>query len=104
MSNTAAGHRGGKSLVLASLHSLCSYLGDGEAALATGNHLVPLVVQHVHEAVRLVLADQLRDVGGERRVLREADAVTCRQKHTAESHYSPDSTGAPSFSLPSTGS
>lgn len=90
--------------MLVSLRSLCSYLGDGEAALATGNHLVPLVVQHVHEAVRLVLADQLRDVGGERRVLREADPVTCRQRHTAESHYFPDSTGARSLSLPGTGS
>lgn len=59
-----------------------SYLSHGEAALPAGHHLVPLVVQHVHEAVRLVLAHQLGDVGGERRVLREADPVTCRQRRT----------------------
>lgn len=60
----------------------CSYLRHGEAAFPTGHHLVPFVVQHVHEAVRLVLTHQLRDVGGERRVLGEADAVACQKKWT----------------------
>lgn len=60
----------------------CSYLRHGKAAFPTGHHLVPFVVQHVHEAVRLVLTHQLRDVGGERRVLGEADAVACQKKWT----------------------
>lgn len=64
-------------LALAGERRLRSYLGHGEAALAAGHHLVPLVVQHVHEAVGLVLAHELRDVGGERRVLRESDPVAC---------------------------
>ena len=58
-----------------------AYLGHGEAAFPAGHDLVPLVVQRVHEAVGLVLTDQLREVGGEGGVLREADAVACRWTH-----------------------
>lgn len=60
----------------------CLYLRHGETALPTRHDLVPFIVQHVHEAVRLVLADALRDVGGERRVLGEADPVACEQTST----------------------
>lgn len=81
-------HRVRHLLALAGERRLRSYLGHGEAALAAGHHLVPLVVQHVHEAVGLVLADELRDVGGERRVLRESDPVACGQRHAAATRYS----------------
>lgn len=61
---------------------LCSYLSHSKAALPAGHDLVPLVMQRVHEAVRLVLTNKLRDVGGERRVLREANAIACRWTQT----------------------
>lgn len=51
------------------------HLGNGEDALPTRHHLVPLVVQQVDEAGGLVAADELGQVGSERRVLRESDAV-----------------------------
>ena len=54
-----------------------NYLCGSEAALSARNHFVPLVVEHVHEAVRLVLTNQLRDVGCEGGVLLEPDAISC---------------------------
>ena len=56
-------------------HPSLTHLCHSEAPLPTGHHFVPFVVQQVHEAVRLVLAHELRDVGGEGRVLRKADTV-----------------------------
>lgn len=55
--------------------SCCSYLSHSKAALPAGHNLVPFVVQRVHEAIWLVLTNKLWDVGGEWRVLREADAI-----------------------------
>lgn len=36
-----------------------TYLRGGEDPLPAGHHLVPLVMQHVHEAVRLVATHKL---------------------------------------------
>lgn len=58
------------------LSALFPYLRDGKTPLATGNHLVPLVVQHIHKPVGLVLTDQLRYVGGQWRVGGQPDAVS----------------------------
>lgn len=52
------------------------HLCNGKDPLPTRHHLVPLVVQQVDEARGLVAADELRQVGGERRVLGESDAIT----------------------------
>lgn len=52
------------------------HLGDSKTPLATGNHLVPFVVQHIHKPMGLVLTDQLRHVGGQWRVGWEPDAVS----------------------------
>lgn len=41
-----------------------AYLGDRKDSLPAGHHLVPLVMQHVHEAVRLVATHELRHVAG----------------------------------------
>lgn len=60
-----------------------SYLSDSEAALSARNHFVPLVVEHVHEAVRLVLTDQLRDIRREGGVLLQANAISCVQQHSS---------------------
>lgn len=51
------------------------YLSNSKDPFPAGHHLVPFVVQEVHEAGRLVAADELGDVGGQRRVLGKADAV-----------------------------
>lgn len=55
-----------------------SHLRHGEDSLSTGYHFVPLVVQHVHVAVGFVATDEFRNVGRERRVLGQADSITCR--------------------------
>lgn len=39
-----------------------TYLRGCEDSLPAGHHLIPLVMQHVHEAVRLVAAHELRHV------------------------------------------
>lgn len=52
------------------------YLGDSETPLATGNHLVPLVMQHVHKPMGLVLTDELRYVGGQWGVGWETNAIS----------------------------
>lgn len=50
-----------------SLHTQKSpYLSDGKNPLPAGYHLVPLVMQEVHEASGLVAADEFRNVGGQR--------------------------------------
>ncbi len=53
-----------------------AHLCNCEDSLSTRHHLVPLVMQHVHVAVRLVTADEFRYVGGERWVLGQSDPVT----------------------------
>lgn len=58
------------------LSAVVPYLSDSKTPLATGNHLVPLVMQHIHKPVGLVLTDQLRYVGSQRRVGGQPDAVS----------------------------
>lgn len=53
-----------------------AYLRDSEASFPTGNNLVPLVMQNIHEAMGFVLADQVRDVWGERRVGGKTNAIS----------------------------
>lgn len=60
-----------------------AYLGDRKDSLPAGHHLVPLVMQHVHEAVRLVATHELRHVAGQRGALGQADAVTWRDETEA---------------------
>lgn len=66
----------------------CSYLSHSKAALPAGYNLVPFVMQHVHEAIWLVLTNKLWDIGGEWRVLREANPIACQWKYTVQTHYS----------------
>lgn len=39
-----------------------TYLGDGKDSLPAGHNLVPFVMKHVHETIRLVATDKLRHV------------------------------------------
>lgn len=54
-------------------------LSNGEHTVPTRNHFVPLVVQQVHVTIGFVPADELGDIGCQRRILREADTVTWKQ-------------------------
>lgn len=65
-----------------------SYLCHSKTSLPTRYYLVPLVMQNVHEAVRLILTDQFGDIGGERRVWRKANAVPWGEK-TEKNQYLP---------------
>ncbi len=66
----------------------CSYLSHSKAALPAGHHFVPFVMQHVHEAIWLVLTNKLWDVGGEWGVLREANPVACQWEiHSTDSLF-----------------
>lgn len=51
------------------------HLGNCEDPLPTRHHLVPPVMQQVNEAGGLVAADELGQVGGERGVLGESNAI-----------------------------
>ncbi len=65
-----------------------AHLCNCEDSLSTRHHLVPLVMQHVHVAVRLVTADEFRYVGGERWVLGQSDPVTWGGKPLGQSKSS----------------
>lgn len=60
--------------------SFITYLRDSKASFPTRNNFVPLVMQNIHEAMGFVLAYQLGDVGGERRVGGKTNAISWKEK------------------------
>lgn len=53
-----------------------AHLRNSKDSLSARHNLVPLVMKHVHVAIRLVTADEFRYVGGEWRVLGQSDTIT----------------------------